>query len=362
MGRSLAGLAGSVLLSTSETGVSEESGTMGPERFTETVSSLEKISAERRRALTANVDGKTPAELNRLIPETEAIELVDGASVGVARDVLRIIAWNMERGRHWREAAKLIREHPTLQEPDVILLSEMDLGMARSGNERTARELAAALGMNYAYGVEFLELSKGERQEREAYPGGNEWGYHGNAILSVFPLTNLRMVRFPGIEKWYGSYQNRLGGRMALFAEIKVGGKSVGLVSTHLESGLGDGGTRETQIKMLLEELERQGSDCPVILGGDLNALPSSSVVRELVEAGFPIEQSNDLSGGTVQRVKDGRVVLLGLPIDYIAVRGLDVVQDDTSPSRVMAAYPPGETGRSLGDHAAVTVKVRVGP
>ena len=86
--------------------------------------------------------------------------------------------------------------------------------------------------MNYAYGVEFLELTGGELEERKLYPGANEWGYHGNAILSRYPLRDVRMLRFPGIEKWYDGrraptkaeqVQKRLGGRMALFATVNAG-------------------------------------------------------------------------------------------------------------------------------------------
>ena len=139
----------------------------------------------------------------------------------------------MERGRHWEGGARLIRETEALRDPDILLLGEMDLGMARSGNAHTTRALATALGMNYAYGVEFLELTGGELEERKLYPGENEWGYHGNAILSRYPLRNVRMLRFPGIEKWYEGkganesekVQKRLGGRMALFATVRLDGR-----------------------------------------------------------------------------------------------------------------------------------------
>ena len=58
------------------------------------------------------------------------------------------------------------RRLPALRDPDLIFLGEMDLGMARSANKHTTREMAAALKMNYAYGVEFLEFTGGEAEER----------------------------------------------------------------------------------------------------------------------------------------------------------------------------------------------------
>jgi len=350
-----AGLAGGALRALGETDMLTPA---DAQRFTRTVKQLRSVSPERRATLIANPEAKSPLELNRMAPEMEEIELLNDALDASDKDILRVLAWNMERGRHWREAVQLVREHPALHDPDIILLGEMDLGMARSGNEHTTREFAAALGMNYAYGIEFLELSGGEKHEREQYPGDNAWGYHGNAILSVFPLHNLRVVRFPGIDKWYGAYQNRLGGRIALCAEIAVAGRRITLVSTHLESGITDARTRAMQGRLLVAELDQHASGLPVILGGDMNAIPAEPVIRAYRDAGFLVEACNDTTGGTAQRLRDGKLVLPGKPIDYILLRGLDAVADATSPQRVPAVYPPGETGALLGDHAVVTVKV----
>ena len=41
---------------------------------------------------------------------------------------------------------------------DVIFLQEMDVGVSRSGHIDAARELAKALGMNYAFGAQTLEV------------------------------------------------------------------------------------------------------------------------------------------------------------------------------------------------------------
>ncbi len=330
------------------------------ERFTKTVSQLGQIAPAKRAAFAANPEGKTPAELNRLAPEIQEIELDNALSAAEPSGTLRLAAWNMERGRHWREGVRLLREHPALRDADILFLGEMDLGMARSHNEHTTRELAMALGMNYAYGVEFLELSGGEAQERKQHPGENDFGYHGNAILSRFPLKNVRMIRFPGIEKWYGSKQHRLGGRNAILADIEVGKNTVTLVSTHLESGLQDDAIRAAQGRLILQELEAHAVGNPVLLGGDFNSLHTRPVVQGFREAGFQVEACNDLGSRTSQRSKGGKVTLVGAYIDYILVRGAEVVPGDASPAVILAAYPPEETGKPLGDHAIVTVKVQM--
>jgi endonuclease/exonuclease/phosphatase family metal-dependent hydrolase len=329
------------------------------QRTTLTVDRLRRIGQQRREELSRNDRKLRPAGLNELIPEIDAIELMNTASDGKPGKTLRLIAWNMERGRHWRDAVRLIQEHPALRNPDIVFLGEMDLGMARSLNQHTTREMAAALNMNYAYGVEFLELTKGEKQEREQYPGENEWGYHGNAILSRYRLGNLRMLRFPGIEKWYGDYQNRLGGRMALFATVMIP-RPVTLVSTHLESSRGDIGPRQSQMEMILRELGETAARTPVFLGGDLNATPEEPAISNMRKAGFAIEESNEMGVGTAQRFRGGQVVLGNRHIDYLCVRDAEVIRDDTSPKVVPAVYPPGPKGKMLGDHAVVSVRVQL--
>jgi hypothetical protein len=39
------------------------------------------------------------------------------------------------------------------------LLSEVDIGLGRSGNRNVARELDEAVGMSYAFGVSYLALT-----------------------------------------------------------------------------------------------------------------------------------------------------------------------------------------------------------
>jgi endonuclease/exonuclease/phosphatase family metal-dependent hydrolase len=341
-----------------------------PETRTGVVDRLRPISRERRAALDRNAEGRTIEALGRLIPEIDDVEVRNAASAP-PRKTLRVLAWNMERGRHWKEGVRLVREAEALRDPDLILLGEMDLGMARSGNAHTTREMATALGMSYAYGVEFLELTGGELEERRLYPGHNDWGYHGNAILSRYPLQDVRMIRFPGIEKWhdgkaYGAneaeqVQKRLGGRMALIATIHPG-RNVTVVSTHLESSARDAAMRQRQTALLLDELRAYAKDTPVILGGDLNAGTEEPMFEAVRAAGFRPEDSNDLSTPTRQRIEDGRVVVMGNHIDYLLVRGARVVRDATSPKVVPAVYPPGASapGAMLGDHAIVTAKIEL--
>ncbi|MEM9003720.1 MAG: endonuclease/exonuclease/phosphatase family protein [Cyanobacteria bacterium P01_F01_bin.86] len=330
------------------------------ERFTKTVPTLPIVDRDRYQWLAQNPDGKSPAELNQLVPEITEIELDNTISQAIPGDTLHVAAWNLERGRYWREAVQLIQEHPLLKQVDIFCLSEMDNGMVRAHNEHTTHELALALGMNYVYGVEFLQLSIGTPEEQKLYSGENQQGHHGNAILSRLPLQAVRMLRFPGIEKWYGSLEHRLGGRNAILAEVQIGPQTVTLVSTHLESGRNDNPKRSEEGQLILQELSVHNGDRPVIIGGDMNAGPSAPVIENFRRAGFTVENTNDLNMSTYQEVIDGQIRPGLYHIDYVLSKGLNSVRSPTTPAVVMAAYPCEPTGKMLSDHAIVTAAFQV--
>ena len=54
--------------------------------------------------------------------------------------------------------ATVLRQSEMLKGADIIVLNELDWGLKRTGYRNVARELADAAGMNYAYGVEFVEV------------------------------------------------------------------------------------------------------------------------------------------------------------------------------------------------------------
>jgi hypothetical protein len=62
--------------------------------------------------------------------------------------------------------------------------------MVRSGNRNVARDLACALGMQYAFVPCYLNLTKGSGIEQDL-PGANDLGLHGNAVLSRYPMGNI---------------------------------------------------------------------------------------------------------------------------------------------------------------------------
>ena len=53
---------------------------------------------------------------------------------------------------------EIFQQAALLRQSDVIVLNEVDWGVKRTDYRDVARDLASALGMNYAYGVEFVEV------------------------------------------------------------------------------------------------------------------------------------------------------------------------------------------------------------
>lgn len=173
---------------------------------------------------------------------------------------LRVLVFNMERGVHLEAIKDYLGTHPMLADTDIILANELDMGCIRSDSKDTTREIADFLGMNYVYGLEFIELVNEEDPK----------GFHGNAIFSRRPIEEARILRLPEQYNWYFDRQRRIGGRNAILAKIDVDGRKVGLVCTHLENRT-DGEGRRAQMKHLFEEAQKAFPGIPVIIGGDLN-------------------------------------------------------------------------------------------
>ena len=143
---------------------------------------------------------------------------------------INIVNFNAERGRYWYEFAELLIARDII--PDIIILNEMDIGMARSSNIHTTRKLAFHLKMNYAWGLEFVELTRGNHMEQNRTAGSeNSVGLHGNAILSRCKLFDAVVFRDQLADSYFSNQPNkknamgsekRLGGRMSLFARTSL--------------------------------------------------------------------------------------------------------------------------------------------
>ncbi|HLM56175.1 MAG TPA: endonuclease/exonuclease/phosphatase family protein [Pyrinomonadaceae bacterium] len=255
--------------------------------------------------------------------EYEAVEAAfgDGARFAALLDAKRYPPGSAER-------REVLEEAESLRAADVIVLNEVDWGMKRTGYRNVAADLAARLGMNYAFGVQFVELGpvalSGEPPSADAEENeilnlvrvdpARYKGLHGVAILSRFPLENVRLAPFTHQPyDWYGREKRgpsllergkreiahrvflektlrevRRGGRTMLLAEIadaRFPQGRVSIVATHLENRTKPKG-RVRQLEELLARIKNIGH--PVVVAGDMNTSTEdgtpTSVRRELTK------------------------------------------------------------------------------
>jgi endonuclease/exonuclease/phosphatase family metal-dependent hydrolase len=183
-----------------------------------------------------------------------------------ARDRYRFLAWNLERGIELDGQLEAFRSHEYLRTCDVLLLTETDVGMARSGNRAVAQTLARQLGLHYAFVPCYLNLTKGSGVEYHA-EGENELGLHGNAVLSRYPIRRVRPIHLEnGIDKMAGR-EKRLGRQTALAADIDFPNYAVTVAAVHLDANSSQR-HRHNQMRDVLDGLD---TSRPVIVGGDWN-------------------------------------------------------------------------------------------
>ena len=255
---------------------------------------------------------------------------------------LRAICWNIERGIQFDpirialsepekfdqvlaerkdpkakpltpDQLKIVKQQLDILQPaDLLILNEVDYGVTRTDYRDVAHDLAKALNMNYAYGVEFLELDplnlgleKVELEDKETQADiqksfdvdkSRYLGMHGTAVLSRYPIRKATLRPLPVCYDWYAGEKKaisklesgrrkganlafmeriarevRRGGRTVLFVELAVPESPTGaitVVAPHLENKCKPG-CRAKQAEQILEWIH--GDHNPVILGGDLN-------------------------------------------------------------------------------------------
>jgi endonuclease/exonuclease/phosphatase family metal-dependent hydrolase len=268
--------------------------------------------------------------------------------------VLRVAHWNIERGLEYEtiEAAlkdgsafsktldntmypegsekrrSVLEQAALLREADCVVLNEVDWGLKRTDYRNVVSDLATALNMNYAYGVEFVEvdpIALGiESFDEAALEDQAELigeikvdtdryrGLHGTAILSRYPLDNVRLIPFKfQAHDWYveekrgaskieqgkrkagelvflekAQREVRRGGRMMLLADLvdpQFPSGRVTVVARHLEDRTKPS-NRVKQLEELLAVIK--STRHPVIIAGDMNTstqnMTPTSVSREI--------------------------------------------------------------------------------
>lgn len=339
------------------------------------------------------------------------------------RPFVRVAAWNIQRGAFLGELKRYLSETPRLADADVLLLNEVDWGMARSGNRHVARELAEHLGMGHLFGNSYLCLDHGDTRDRRV-DRPNAESLHGNAILSRFPFRRGRNVSVAISKDKFHSSEKRLGHKKALWAELETPLGPLAVAACHLDSIAGPA-QRAAQLRDLLAALEHDCAGVPSLVGGDFNTstydvqtiprllgnigakmlrggfphamhhylhphlLYEKPVFDELAAAGYQWEPFNAMAVGTTRyevgtyesesKVSDHlpgifvRILkwklkpwngVAPLKIDWFAGRGLRPAHLDPALDGALAPAPIAKPriGVELSDHDPIVVDVALDP
>jgi endonuclease/exonuclease/phosphatase family metal-dependent hydrolase len=224
-----------------------------------------------------------------------------------------------ESGQKVRAVAleKIPEEIEILKAADVWILNEVDWGVKRSQYREVVRELAETLDMNWAYGVEFLEIDSKQLgtdtfEDHESEEARQQLlelfrvdqdrirALHGNAVLSRYPIRAARLVPFKAQYDWFNGEKKitalekgkrkaatligedlqremRRGGRMTLFVDLDVPelpGHTLTVAATHLENRAKPK-VRRQQLEELLSHVNETSE--PVVIAGDLNTTGADS-------------------------------------------------------------------------------------
>ncbi|MFN0315481.1 MAG: endonuclease/exonuclease/phosphatase family protein [Burkholderiales bacterium] len=173
---------------------------------------------------------------------------------------LRIMTYNVHSciGMDGKLSPERIARVIARYSPDVVALQELDVGRTRSDGVDQAHVIARHLAMDFHFHPA-LHL------EEERY---------GDAILTHLPMRLIRAGALPtsGLAA---------EPRGALWAAIEIDGREIQIINTHLGLMRHE---RRIQTDALLGADWLSHPECKdsVVLCGDLNALPSSSVCRRL--------------------------------------------------------------------------------
>ena len=181
---------------------------------------------------------------------------------------VRVVAWNVERGKKFEGLCSLLRTDPELRDADVVLLTEVDIGMGRTHNRNVPKEIAAALGMGYVFANYHIVLAEGDRGER-GHGIPNTKALHGCALLSRFPVLRFEAVElFERRDKFHAA-EKRMGNKRTLLCELLLPDGPLTIALVHLDPFAGPR-NRALHLTHIVERMRRFGGK-RLLLGGDLN-------------------------------------------------------------------------------------------
>jgi len=246
--------------------------------------------------------------------------------------ILTLNTWQ-ERGP-WQDRWEIIFKGIEKYQPDVI-------GFQEVFNKEWAREVGVRLG--YPESVIPDEPS-------------------GLMFLSKFPVLDSasRTYRMQAPTEEYFRY--------ALFAELKINQKRLGLFNTHLSWRLDEGKIRSAQIDELLSFIEEKCPKYEKAVMGDFNAPPKTAEVKKMTEEAGYTDIYDKVHPGQPGLTWDNRNIYASatqhpLPdrrIDYLFTHGQKYLLTHAETAEILYSEP-NDQGIFASDHFGLMAEFREG-
>lgn len=172
---------------------------------------------------------------------------------------LRVMAYNIHQGvsADMRMDLEAIADVIARENPDVVVLNEVNRARVTSGFVDTLPFISRRLGMRYVFGANYRD------------------GQYGNALLSRYPILAWANTHYA---------HNTTELRGLLRVVIAAPGGPITFYATHLDHLSGPGHARAAQVA---EALATWGGEPRAVLLGDLNATAEAPELDPIYEAGF---------------------------------------------------------------------------
>jgi endonuclease/exonuclease/phosphatase family metal-dependent hydrolase len=237
---------------------------------------------------------------------------------------LKIVSYNIRwrGGEDLKQLIKLLKDDPEIGGAQVIGLQEVDRNKRRTGNVNTARQIAEALGMRYAWAAPPDTDGDGEEET-------------GVALLSAFPLSDVERI----LLTHEGPEGRR---RVAVGATLHIGPNTLRVYSVHAETRM----PVERKVEhwsAVLDDLRLFPKVSGAIVLGDFNTIKQKDVTaarRLFTGEGFTTPIPDERT--------TWKTFVVELKLDWLWLRGLDARSSGI------------DKDIDLSDHWPLWVKVRL--
>lgn len=257
----------------------------------------------------------SPAELNRRLPEGEALDIVIDAAAGLtAPEAEDALALSLLGNTTFDPAVVLHEKAATLRKNGLVEYIEPKLNLADVGGWDAFKTHISAARLMFS-------------REAAAYARGGPMAYKGDLLAgqagtgktlisaiigSVLQIPVLR-VRLDGLR------DSKLGGTEANWRSVYKLAKSLGRCLLHLDepdglfsahnTGGGDSGTTLTLIKAIMQDIQESEGIYWVLTANDIDCLPGPLIDRLNL---WSVDLPNDTERGEIFQIKmraNGRAV-----------------------------------------------------